>query len=179
MFVANIRPGVDLRIVEERHAPTVFSLVNREREQLREWLPWVDPTRTEDDTLAFIRRSLEQFAANNGFSAGIWEHERLAGVIGMLPIDWLNRKVEIGYWLAREFQGRGLVTDACRAMVKHALVELSLNRVVIRCATANKKSSAVPRRLGFTCEGVMREEHYLNGRYFDVEVYSMLRRELR
>ena len=179
MFVATIRPGVDLRILEERHAPSLFSLIQREREQLREWLPWVDPTRNQDDTRAFIQRTLEQFGANDGFAAGIWEHERLAGVIGMHPIKWLDHKVELGYWLAREFQGRGLMTDAARAVTRHALVELGLNRVEIHCATTNKKSRAVPRRLGFTCEGVMREAQYVNGRYLDIEIHSLLRRELK
>ena len=179
MFVAHVRTGVDLRLLEERHAPTVFSLVHRERERLREWLPWVDSTRSEDDTRAFIQRSLEQFASNNGLAAGIWEHERLAGVIGMQPIQWLDRKTQIGYWLGREFEGRGLMTDASRAVTRHALVELGLNRVEILCATANKKSGAVPRRLGFTCEGVLREAICVNGHFFDAEVHAMLRRELK
>src|SRR5580704_13812165 len=73
MFRASVRPGLELRILEERHAPIVFALVDRERPYLREWLPWVDGTLTEDDTLAFIKASLEQFANNNGFAAGIWE----------------------------------------------------------------------------------------------------------
>ncbi len=103
MFAAPICPGLELRLLEERHAPTMFALVDRDRSYLREWLPWVDATRDEDDILAFIRRSLEQFAGNNGFAAGIWEHGRFAGVIGMHKIDWLYRKVEIGYWLGREF----------------------------------------------------------------------------
>lgn len=179
MFVASIRPGVDLRLIEERHAPLLFKLIDRDRDYLREWLPWVDPTRSEDDTAAFVRRSLEQFASNQGFAAGIWEHGRLCGVIGMQPIDWMGRTVEIGYWLGREFQGRGLVTECCRALVKHALIELGLNRVEIRCAVENTRSSAVPKRLGFTLEGVLRERAQLHGRSFDVEVYSFLRRELR
>jgi ribosomal-protein-serine acetyltransferase len=82
-------------------------------------------------------------------------------------VDWLHRRAEIGYWLGREFQGHGMVTDACRAVTRHALVELGLNRVEIRCATGNAKSKAIPLRLGFTLEGVLRQA--------ELEVYSMLR----
>ncbi len=72
------------------------------------------PTTAEDDVIAFIRSTLEMFAAHDGFTAGIWHRERVAGVIGTHRIDWRNRRVELGYWLAREFEGRGIITDACR-----------------------------------------------------------------
>ena len=59
MFRAQIRAKLYLRLLEERHAPKVFSLVDQDRAYLREWLPWVDATQTVDDTLSFIRSSLE------------------------------------------------------------------------------------------------------------------------
>jgi ribosomal-protein-serine acetyltransferase len=188
MFRAPVRPGLELRILEERHAETVFALVDRERPYLREWLPWVDGTLTEDDTLAFIKASLEQFANNNGFAAGIWETsgdphrvpmDRFAGVIGTHKINWPNRKAELGYWLGREFRGRGIVTEACRGVVTHLLRELDLNRVEIHCATGNTKSSAIPRRLGFTLEGTLREGELCCGRYLDLNIFAMLKRDWR
>jgi ribosomal-protein-serine acetyltransferase len=177
MFRATLRPGMDLRLLEERHARAVFALVEAERERLREWLPWVDATATEDDTLAFVRASLEQFAANNGLAAGIWNHHALAGVIGTHKIDWPSRQVEIGYWLGRDFEGQGIITEACRALVTHMFGELDLNRVVIRCATGNAKSRAIPLRLGFRLEGTLREAELCCGRYLDLNVYSMLKRD--
>lgn len=191
MFRVPVRPGLELRILEERHAGTVFALVNRERPYLREWLPWVDATLTEDDSLAFIKASLEQFASNNGFAAGIWETSgdvtgsqpgplgRFAGVIGTHKINWPNRKVELGYWLGREFQGKGMVTEACGAAITHLLGELDLNRVEIHCATGNTKSCAIPRRLGFTLEGTLREGELCCGRYLDLNIFAMLKRDWR
>src|SRR5271156_6162228 len=103
MFSAPIRDGFELRLLEERHATLMFASVERERGHLREWLPWVDATHTEDDTVSFIRSVLEQAAGNRGFAAGIWNEHRFAGMVGMHKIDWLNRRVEIGYWLAPQF----------------------------------------------------------------------------
>ena len=71
MFSKPLRDGFELRLVEERHAEEMFAVVDRERQHLRAWLPWVDATRSPDDSLAFIRASLEQFANNKGFAAGI------------------------------------------------------------------------------------------------------------
>jgi len=184
MFRAIIRPGVELRLLEERHAATVFALVDRDREYLREWLPWVDTTITEDATLGFIRASLEQFAGNHGFAAGIWidmensgNPQTFAGVIGTHKINWMNRKVELGYWVGREFQGRGIVTDVCRAVVTHLLCEMDLNRVEIHCATENAKSCAIARRLGFTLDGTLREAELCSSRYLDLHVFGMLKRD--
>jgi ribosomal-protein-serine acetyltransferase len=177
MFSCLVRPGVELRLLEERHAATLFATVDRNREYLAEWLPWVDATATADDSLAFIRATLEQFAQNNGFTAGIWIDGALAGVIGTHKINWLNRKVELGYWLAKEFRGRGIVTDSCRAAITHLFLELDLNRVEIHCAIQNAKSITIPRRLGFTLEGTMRESQLCQGRYQDLYVFGMLKRD--
>jgi ribosomal-protein-serine acetyltransferase len=179
MFSAILRPGVELRLLEERHAPVLFALVERDREYLRQWMPWVDTRSSEDDILEFIRRALGHFAANNGFNAGIWVDGSIAGVIGLHTIDWMNRRGEIGYWLGREFQGCGIMTDAVRAVTQHGLVEMELNRIEILCSVVNAKSSAVPKRLGFSFEGILREAQRLNERYVDLEIYSMLRREYR
>jgi len=177
MFRAQIRPGIDLRLLEERHAGTVFALVDQDREYLSEWLPWVDATITMDDTLSFIRSSLEQFAENHGFAAGIWKQDHYIGGIGTQKIDWLHRKVEIGYWIGQNFQGHGIVTEACRAVVHHAFCEWDLNRVEIRCAAGNVKSSAIAERLGFTLDGTLREGHLLHRRFHDLLIFGMLKKD--
>jgi ribosomal-protein-serine acetyltransferase len=109
--------------------------------------------------------------------AGIWHEDRLAGVIGYDPIDWENRSTELGYWLGEEYQGKGLVTAACRALVEHAFGELGLNRVVISCATENEKSCAIPERLGFRREGIERQAEWLYDRFVDHVTYSALASE--
>ena len=177
MFQETIRDGVCLKLLEERHAAEVFAVVERDRAYLRERLPWVDLSTEVEHTLAFIKNALRQFANNEGLSAGIWCGDDFAGVIGTHPIEWLYRRVEIGYWLSERFQGRGIVTNACRAMLAQAFVAWKLNRVELHCATGNAKSCAVAKRLGFQFEGVLREAQLLNGTYHDLNVYSMLASE--
>jgi ribosomal-protein-serine acetyltransferase len=177
MFSAFLRDGFELRLLEERHASPLFAAVEREREHLRPWLPWVESTRTEEDTLSFIRSVLAQFAENRGFAAGIWNGTRLAGTIGVHRIDWLNRRVEIGYWLGREYQGRGIMTEACRVVVTHLFSELELQRVEIRCTVENARSAAIAKRLGFTLEGTLRQAQFAAGRYRDTLLFAMLRQD--
>jgi ribosomal-protein-serine acetyltransferase len=177
MFRHDIRDNICLKLLEERHAPAVFAVVNRDRVYLRKWLPWVDDTTTAGYTLNFIRTALQQFANNEGLSAGIWCGDEFAGVIGTHKIIWLNRNVEIGYWIASKFQGKGIVTDACRALIEHAFDAWELNRVEIHCAPGNKKSCAIPERLGFELEGVLRKAQLIGGKYLDTNVYGLLARD--
>jgi ribosomal-protein-serine acetyltransferase len=177
MFRAHLIENGYLQLLEERHAAEVFALVDQERAYLREWLPWVDATVSLDDTLSFIRSSLEQFASNKGFTCGIWREQNLCGVIGTARLDMLNRKGEIGYWLGQSYQGQGIMTAACRAVVTHMLGEMGLNRVTIQCAKGNDKSCAVAERLGFTEEGPAREAQLLHGRFHDLRRFAMLKKD--
>jgi ribosomal-protein-serine acetyltransferase len=174
-----ISEDVELVLLDQRHAAMLFALVDRNRDHLRQWLPWVDDTRTVEDTRHFIKGALRQFADNNGFQLGLWCNGELAGVIGYHYWDWSHRNTEIGYWLGAAFQGRGLMTCACHALTDFAFEELDLNRVEIQASTENAQSRAIPERLGFTLEGVFRQEAWLHGRPTDQALYAMLRQDWR
>ena len=152
----------------------LFSVTDRSREHLRTWLPWVDATKTVEDTQLFIQATLHQFAANNGFQAGIWYKGELAGCVGLHEISWDNRSTSIGYWLAEEFQGHGIMTNSVRSVVNHLFLAYKLNRVEIRAAVGNAKSRAIPERLGFQNEGCIRQSEWLSDHFIDHVVYGML-----
>jgi ribosomal-protein-serine acetyltransferase len=180
MLDHKLSSNAQLRLLEERHARQLTDLTERNREHLRAWLPWVDANRTVEDRKDFIRGALKQFAENTGFQAGLWYEGRLAGVVGYHGIDWPNRSTTLGYWLGEAFEGQGLMTAACRALMDHAFDELGLNRISVACATENKKSCAIPERLGFRLEGVHRQAEWrLYDHFVDHAVYATLASEWR
>jgi ribosomal-protein-serine acetyltransferase len=179
LFSFRIDADTELRLLENRHTEELFALTNQNREYLRKWLPWLDNNKSVEDSRAFITRSLIQYASNEGFPTGIWFKGVLAGVIGYNKIEWSNRTASIGYWVGASFQGKGLATRACRALIDHAFNEFGLNRVEIRCATGNKKSRAIPERIGFTQEGTIRQAEWLYDHFVDHVVYGMLASEWR
>lgn len=89
----------------------------------------------------------------------------------------MNAKTSIGYWLGAEFEGRGIMVRSCRALIDYLFKELKLNRVEIRTAPGNKKSQAIPKKLGFTEEGTIREYEKLYTQFVDHVVYSMLAKD--
>lgn len=174
MFCLVIENDLELRELAENDADDLFQLVDKNRQYLRQWLPWLDNEKTRMDSVRFIRSSREQLGANTGLVAGVWFERRLAGVISYNTIDWVNRIVQIGYWVGADYQGRGIVTRACSAMIDYAFLDLQLNRVEIRCATGNRRSCAIPVRLGFKREGVVRQAEWLYDRFVDHNVFGLL-----
>jgi ribosomal-protein-serine acetyltransferase len=177
MFNHKLSDEAELRLLEERHAEELFALINRNHERLLVWVPWLSSTDSLEHTRDFTRRKLQRFADNNGFAAGIWYQGALAGEIELDYVDWSNRITEIGYWVGADAEGKGLVTKACRILIAHAFDNLGLNRVQIRCATENLRSRAIPEKLGFTQEGILRQVERLHDRYVDLVIYGMLAHE--
>ncbi|GGJ74455.1 GNAT family N-acetyltransferase [Virgibacillus salexigens] len=179
MFYHRLNPDTELRLLEHRHAEALFILTDRSRYHLRKWLPWIDYTQTVQHTLSFIDAALKQFSANNGFQAGIWYKGELAGIIGLHTINWENRSTSIGYWLGEQYQGNGLITQSCQPIISYCFQHLQLNRIEIRVATENKKSAAIPERLGFQKEGRLRKAEWLYNRYVDHDVFGLVKADLQ
>jgi len=178
MFSHVIEPNLELRLYEERFLDEVYQTVITNRDHLKRFLPWAQKVEGPETTRDFIKRSLQQFANNDGMQCGIWEHGRYVGGIGVHWIKWEPRYTEIGYWLARDAQGRGIMTKAVRAIVNHAFDAWKLNRVEIHCDPGNVRSRAIPLRLGFKEEGTLRQVSLgENDRLCDSVVYGILASE--
>lgn len=174
MFPADIDELTKLALLELGHADEIFRVVDAYREDLREWLPWVDGTHSADNTREFIRTWIEKREGGDGFAAGFWHAGSFAGGIGLHAIDSDNLSTSIGYWLAPPYRGRGYITKACRLVLDHAFGVLNLNRVAIQCAAENARSRAVPLRLGFRQEGILRQAAKLPKGFADMVLYGML-----
>ncbi|MCL7745630.1 GNAT family N-acetyltransferase [Halalkalibacter alkaliphilus] len=177
MFYFKLNDDSELRLLEPRHADNLFMLTDNSRDYLREWLPWVDSTKDISNSKEFIEVTLKQFSNNNGFQAGIWYKGELAGVIGLHGINWANKSTSIGYWLGEGFQGKGLMTSACKSVIEYCFNELNLKRIEIRAATENYKSQAIPERLGFQKEGCLRSSEFIYDRFVDHYVYGLIKED--
>ena len=169
--------GVALLAAHPDDAAAVYALVDASREHLRAWLPWVDASRSAVYTREFFEHVVEQRERQTTAAYLILQHGRIAGMIGLHDIEWTNRSFLIGYWVTARAEGRGLITRACWALVNVAFEEWGMERAVILCGVGNKRSAAVPRRLGFTLEGVARHAQLLHGEFIDLQVWSLLRAE--
>jgi ribosomal-protein-serine acetyltransferase len=163
-----------LRMFRDSDAEAVFVVVKRNYDHLKPFMHWATPGYSIQSAREFIEKSIESTVARTGLGFGIFEKHRFIGSIGFVKFDWNARKTEIGYWIDQDEEGRGIISAACRVLIEYAFVELHLNRVEIRCAASNLRSAAIPERLGFRNEGVLRRSEFRDGRLQDFKIFGLL-----
>jgi ribosomal-protein-serine acetyltransferase len=169
--------GRALRPLDDADAEELFALIDANRAHLAHWMPFVGQTRGAADSLAFVRAARRQYEENRGMQLALVQGEQIIGVAGFHAIDWARRSTSIGYWLAADRQGAGTMTTAVSALLDHAFDRWELTRVEIRAGVANRRSRAIPERLGFREEGVLRAAERIGTRVIDHVVYVMTARE--
>jgi RimJ/RimL family protein N-acetyltransferase len=100
---------------------------------------------------------------------------KLIGYIGLHHIDPEHGEAEISFWIGSAHEGRGLVSEACGAVIDHGFAALGLNRICAFHMTRNPGSERVLAKLGFQREGLLRQRVRKWGVYEDVLVWSRLR----
>ena len=169
--------SIEIRPIRVGDAEEIFRLIVSCRDYLAEWLPWADYTRNVRDTKDYIEANVGKdiFSGREIFT--VKYYGAIVGLIDLHGGDHLNRKAEIGYWLHEKFQGRGIMTAACKICLDYAFNQLDLNRIVIKCVKENLKSRNIPERLSFSYEGLERAGFFLKDVFRDLAVYSMLHKE--
>ena len=169
---------IELRIATESNAATLFQLVEKNREHLRAWLPWLDETTSIQDEIEFIHGQLIRHQKTDGSLFLIWYQGRtIVGTLSVNQVDHGNQTGWIGYWLDRGHTGRGIMTRAVGAIVDVLLVSCGFNRVVIEIGVGNSASMAIPLRLGFREEGKSVERQWMYDRWVDSLQYAITARE--
>jgi ribosomal-protein-serine acetyltransferase len=172
-----INEQLQLRTYQPYDAPELYRCVDKNRAHLREFLPWVNTTLRAEHSLEFIRNALVQETAQQALTMGIFLNDQLVGGIGMYDWNHYLKKAQIGYWLDKNHEGRGLMLQCTTALITFLFHNVGLNKIEIHFLPYNTRSSELTKRLGAKVEGVLRDSILLNGAYEDVVVTGILRRE--
>ncbi len=175
MFSCELNNRHTLRLICPDDAAKLFALTDTNRGYLRQWLPWLDRTCTVTDTAKFIESVLMQQAAQQSLVAVILYDGSIAGIVGYNYIDQLQHIGYIGYWLGATYQGQGIMTASCRAIIEYGFTVLNIDRMIIACAAKNHQSRAIPERLGFIHQETVQNAEWLYDRFVDHEIYALLR----
>lgn len=148
-----------IRTPRPEDAPALWEAIDESREHLAPWIHWLPHYRTPRDAEHFIEGAGLDFATRRELFLGMYaldEPGRFLGGTGFHNIEWEIPAFEIGYWLRASAVGRGLMAEAVAAQTAFVVERFGAKRVAITCDAANERSAAVPRRLGFTEEGHLR-----------------------
>jgi len=106
-----------------------------------------------------------------------WE---FVGNCGFISTDWESRAAEFGIHIGeKKYWDQGYGTKAVQLLLKHGFDSLNLHRIYLRVFESNQRAIHSYQKAGFTLEGKMREAHYMDGKYIDVLLMSILQPEWR
>ncbi len=147
----NERLDADLHIelVSPSMAADIFRLVDSNRAHLRPWFPWVDPTKSVEDTLEFIRRMQQDWAGQKGGSFMIVVKGQMVGTAGIHQMQ-VDNDAQIGYWLDQNQTGKGYARAAAALIANYFFEHTAQTMVSICCLPENLPSARVALSLGFT-----------------------------
>ncbi len=169
-------PRLLLRRLAMRDAPDIYHY-SKDTEVARHVL-W-EAHRSIGDSRAYLRYMLRRYRNHEPASWGI-EYAQTGEIIGTIGFMWIqsdNSAAEVGYSLSRDYWNRGLMTEALRAVIAHGFGSMNLNRIEAQHETTNPASGAVMRKCGMVHEGTLRQRLYNKGKYVDVELYAILKRD--
>lgn len=135
---------------------------------------WVDEVKNISDIEEFISKNIKTFKKGVSCDFGIYFNGVMIGSGGYHYINCSHRNGEIGYWISKEYEGKGIITKAVKKMVEIGKKKYKLHRVEIRMNPLNERSKSVPKKLGFTHEGTLRDEIIIRSKFRSTEIWSLL-----
>ncbi len=163
---------VRLRAPERGDLPVFVRWINDP--EVVEFLQFEPPMSIEDEEIWFqhmIQSKDRTFVIET-------KEGRLIGNIGLIGMDWRNRKTDIGIMIGeKDAWDHGYGTDAIMVMLRYLFEELNLNRVGLYVDVHNDRAQRCYEKCGLSKEGIVRQFRFKDGRYIDSVQMSILRQE--
>lgn len=100
------------------------------------------------------------------------------GNMGLVGIDWVARNAEVVVYIGEgEFRGKGYGSEAIAALAEFVFQSLNLHKLYARVFSYNERAMKSFERCGFRSEGILREHVFRDGRYHEVVMLGLLRKE--
>ena len=154
----------------------LWDAVDSSRWHLERWLPWVPFNTSPEASQRYAEACAVDWDQGRAarFAVRDRQNGELIGVVGLDSCVHLHRSCELGYWLRREYTGRGLMTESADACVRFAFERMGMHRIRCAAATDNVPSLRVIARLGFRFEGIARQAEWVGARWLDHALFARL-----
>jgi RimJ/RimL family protein N-acetyltransferase len=166
-----------LRPYNDQDSTLLFDLISRNRSYISESFPGtMTSCKDQESTTEYITSLESEWFSMKKFIYAIIEKESqtLIGSIILKGIDWNIPKCEVGYYLDHQWYGKGLTTEAVKAVSLMALEDLGMKKLILRVIPGNSASSKVALKAGFKLEGILKNEFKTgDGRGVDLEYYGL------
>lgn len=150
--------------------------IDKNRDFLRTYMPWVDKTNSLQDCNSATDMFTDKWQKGTDFAYSIVLKSigKAIGSIDVHNVDRENHSAEIGYWLAKEYNGLGYMTQAVKLIETEAFLQ-GLHRLVITTQQENTRSSNVAKRSGYIFEGANKDAIFNDNTFHDKLVFAKLK----
>ncbi|HIS02541.1 MAG TPA: GNAT family N-acetyltransferase [Candidatus Pullichristensenella avicola] len=173
--VALVTPRLALRRLRMEDAGDMFRNWAGDA-QVARYVTW-QAHRSEEDSRAFLEGVVSGYDRPDRYNWGIVFAGDLIGTIGVVRISEADGNCEVGYCLGRRWWGQGIAAEALGALCDFLFGQVGFHRIAAVHDPANPASGRVMQKAGMTCEGTLRQQRFIKGRFVDAVVYSILRDE--
>ena len=163
--------NIVLEKTSEKFAEPLFNIINDNRTHLSEYLPWVGDMQSTEDVRQYLKNCEYLYEEKKEVSFIILLHEKPVGRIGLHHLNLQNKIGAVGYWLDKNAEGKGVITKSCIKLIEYGFQNIHLNRIEIKVSVKNFKSQAIPEKLNFTKEGILRQAEFVNNQFIDWSQY--------
>ncbi len=181
-FDSRFTDRFELRPFQKRDAEPLYEAVTASLPELAKFLPWANSSYGRMDSTRFTRDSIRAFKEQRAYDFAIRTRDDPRRHIGNVSIWFVSRGFrsgEVGYWVRTDESRTGIATEVAARMVQIGFEELNMHRIILRIAVGNQPSERVAEKLGFTREGILREELEVHGKWLDHTAYSLLEHEYK
>lgn len=136
-----------------------------------------EPLKTEEDALVLINKILKNSIYGKSMKWGVYlkENSELIGLVGYNNIDSRNRKCSIGYEMESDYWKNGYGFEMVTEIIKYAFDDLCLHRIEAEVLIGNNTFTRLLSKLGFEKEGTLKQNIFMEGSFFDTEIYSLIK----
>jgi len=167
-----------LRRLNPNDVEEVFAL--RSNPEIMKYIPR-PLLKTKEEALEHIAMMEDKIVNNIGINWGITVKgsDKIIGIIGHYRIQPENHRAEIGYMSLPEYNGKGYITEAIKAVVEYGFEQMNLHSIEAVIDPGNTASEKVLQKNGFVKEAHILENELWDGKFWDTVIYSLLRRNFK
>ena len=144
--------------------------------EVPKYLLWY-PHEDKSFTAQYLRIVDKKYKKNEFYDWAVTFNGKMIGTAGFTSFDVLNNSAQIGYVLNKNYWGKGIASEAARAVITFGFEALGLNRIEAKFIPENNSSRRVLEKCGMKFEGSHHEAIRAKGRYLDIEIYAITRSE--
>jgi ribosomal-protein-serine acetyltransferase len=166
---------IKLELLTKSDKTEYFRLIEKNRNNLREFMDWVDATQTENDLDDFLERGDKMYADKTGCNFKIIANNEFIGTIGFFRNSDSKTLYEIGYWLDKDKRNLGIITSIVPAVEQICINKYRAEKLEIWCAVTNIASNKVAQKNAYELEKSIPKHKSVSGVVLDYNVYSKLK----